>query len=170
MKKNNDFESKSTKFWNVLLLYPVALILLFEEWGWEPLANFAYRISRLPFLIRLESKIILLPPWGVFITLCIPLITLLPFKILALYFFGTGRIVVGAIVLISAKVVGTAFFARLFQLTKPVLMQISWFAHWYWRWKNWKDRLLIKVKNSFAWLILMKIKSNVKTWRSKISR
>ena len=124
----------------------------------------------MPFLIRLESKIILLPPWGVFITLCIPLITLLPFKILALYFFGTGRIVVGAIVLISAKVVGTAFFARLFQLTKPVLMQISWFAHWYWRWKNWKDRLLIKVKNSFAWLILMKIKSNVKTWRSKISR
>src|SRR6185295_20235912 len=40
----------------------VALIVLFEEWGWEPLQRLMARIGRLPVLRHIEALIERLPP------------------------------------------------------------------------------------------------------------
>jgi hypothetical protein len=129
----------------------LALLLLFEEWGWEPLAALLQRLSRLPLWAWCERKITQLPPWGALLVLMVPAAGLFPIKLLALYLIRHGQFALGFSVLIAAKLVGTAFVARLFQLTLPALMQFAWFARWYPRWKAWKDRLMDHIRASAFW-------------------
>lgn len=134
-----------------LLTWLLIPILLFEEWGWQPLSRLAARLASLPFLRQLEAWIAKLPPWAALATFALPGLALLPVKIAALYFIGTGHKFAGMVVLIAAKLAGTAIVARLFQITEPALMQLGWFARWYPRWKAWKDRVLEQVRSSPLW-------------------
>jgi hypothetical protein len=156
-----------------LLTWLLIPFLLFEEWGWQPLARLAARLARLPLLHRLETWITRLSPWAALAMFALPGMAMLPVKIVALYLMGTGHKVVGMGVLIAAKLVGTAIVARLFQLTEPALMQLKWFARWYPRWKAWKDRVLEMVRSSPLWQqgrqIREKIRHTVRRWRGDIS-
>jgi hypothetical protein len=148
----------------------IALLLLFEEWGWEPLAALVRRMSRLPVWAWCERKIAKLSPWEALLVLVIPAVALFPIKLAALYFIRHGQLVIGMSVLIGAKLLGTALVARLFQLTEPALMQFGWFAKWYPRWKVWKDQLMDSVRASALWQIVKRFKSRTKaaaraTWR-----
>ncbi|MDP2368087.1 hypothetical protein [Rhodoferax sp.] len=40
-----------------ILLAPLAVVLLFEEWGWAPLAALFARLARLPLWAWLERKV-----------------------------------------------------------------------------------------------------------------
>jgi hypothetical protein len=128
-----------------------ALVLLFEEWGWEPLAALLARLAKLPLWAWLERRIALLPPWGALLVFFVPMLALLPVKVLALYLFATDHPTAGLALLMGAKLAGTALVARLFTLTQPALMQLAWFAHWYPRWKAWKDGLMEQVRASAVW-------------------
>ncbi|MDM0110963.1 hypothetical protein QTI66_02330 [Variovorax sp. J22R133] len=130
------------------LLVPV---LLFEEWGWEPLSNFAARMARHPLWARVERRIAALPPRGALLAFSVPVVALFPIKLLALFLFGEGHFLSGLSLLIGAKIAGTAIVARLFQITQPALMQLPLFALWYGRWKYWKDRVLAMVRGSQPW-------------------
>jgi hypothetical protein len=129
----------------------IALLLIFEEWGWEPLARLFARLAQLPLWARLEAAIGRLPPWGALLVLLVPTSVLFPVKLLALYFIGRGQATLGVAVLLLAKLLGTALLARLFQVTQPALMQMPWFAQWYPRWKAWKDALMAQMRHSKAW-------------------
>jgi hypothetical protein len=157
-------KKKPQKFLHHILLYPIAIILLFEEWGWVPLAALFDRLKKLPFWETIERKIMSLSPKFVLFVFGIPFLLLLPIKFLAIFLFGKGHIVSGSLVLVSSKVIGTAICARLFQLTKPALFKIKWFSHWYPRWKNWKDGILKMLKESSSWHILQKMKLKIKMW------
>jgi hypothetical protein len=139
------------KFLRALALTPVVLILLFEEWGWVPLARAFSALARLPVWGNIERFIARLPPWAALLAFGVPVVTLVPVKLLALYMFGKGHIALGLGLVIAAKITGTALAARLFQLTQPALMQLRWFARLYTPWKSWKDRMLAKVRASFPW-------------------
>ncbi len=138
-----------------------ALLLLFEEWGWEPLAALLHRLARLPLWAWCELKISQLSPWQALPVLLVPAVALFPIKLLALFFISHGQITVGFMVLIAAKLLGTALVARLFQLTLPALMQFAWFALWYPRWKAWKDRLIGYIRASAVWQLGKRIKARV---------
>jgi hypothetical protein len=140
----------------------IALLLIFEEWGWEPLAALAARLARLPLWARIERWIASLPRWGALIVMGAPTLALFPIKLLALYFLGNGHAAMGTTVLVVAKLVGTALLARLFQITQPALMQFAWFAKWYPRWKAWKDGLLSQVRASVVWQAGRRIKSTLR--------
>jgi hypothetical protein len=129
----------------------LALILLFEEWGWEPLAALVARLARLPLFAWVERRIGMLPPWGAILVFGAPTLGLLPIKLLALFLIGQGYPLLGVGVLLLAKLLGTALIARLFTLTQPALMRLPWFARWYPRWKTWKDRLIAQVRASALW-------------------
>jgi hypothetical protein len=146
------------------LLFLFASLLLFEEWGWEPLAALFARLARLPVWAVLERKIAQLPPSGAILVFAVPMLTLLPVKLLALYLFGKGQTVLGLVLLLSAKLGGTAIMARLFQLTHPALMQLRWFAWWYPRWKAWKDGVLEEVRRSALWRSVQEFKHAAKLW------
>ncbi len=147
-----------------LVFAVVAAIVLFEEWGWEPLAALFARLSHLPLWAWMERKISRLPPWGALLIFAVPMLALLPVKLAALYLFAHGRASLGLVLLLSAKLLGTAVLARLFQLTQPALMQIAWFAHWYPRWKAWKDGLIAQMHHSAPWRWGQQIKTSAKDW------
>jgi hypothetical protein len=130
----------------------LALVLIFEEWGWEPLARLMARLAKLPLWARMEAFIVRLPPYGALVAFFAPALMLLPVKLLALYWISRGHTVLGIAVVLAAKMLGTAAVARLFALTQPALMQLAWFARWYARWKRWKDALIARVKHSPVWL------------------
>ena len=130
----------------------VALLLIFEEWGWERLSAGLAHLARLPLWGRVERWIASLPPWGALATFAVPAAALLPIKLLALFFIGRGHTFTGLVVLLAAKVLGTAIVARLFTLTQPTLMRLAWFARWYPRWKAWKDRVMDQVRLSPVWV------------------
>jgi hypothetical protein len=129
----------------------LALLILFEEWGWEPLQRLAARIARLPPLAWLERRITRLPPWAALGVFVLPMLALLPVKLAALWLIGQGRATLGVLLIVAAKLVGTALVARLFTLTQPALMQLAWFARGYRRWLAWKTALLAQVRASWAW-------------------
>jgi hypothetical protein len=134
-----------------LLRWPLALLILFEEWGWEPLQRALVRLSERLHLRWLEPRIRSLPPYAALALFAVPALLLLPVKLLALAAIGKGHVVMGAVVILSAKVAGTAIVARLFTLTRPALMRLGWFASGYARWTAWKERLLAEVRRTSAW-------------------
>ncbi len=156
------------KIFRSILLAPIVLVLLFEEWGWEPLAKAFARLGRLPLWARLEGLITRLPPWAALLAFGVPVVTLIPIKFLALYLFGQGHMATGLTLVIAAKVTGTAIAARLFQLTEPALMRLAWFARLYMPYKRWKDRMLTQVRDSAAWRAVRKFKLQMRLMLQKV--
>jgi hypothetical protein len=149
-------------FWRTLASLPLrllkgvfgwvlALLILFEEWGWEPLQRALAWVARLPGLRWVEARIRALPPYGALAIFLLPTLLLLPVKLLALWLIGQGQVLAGTGVIVAAKLVGTAIVARLFGLTHTTLMQLAWFARLYTRWSDWKERLLTQVRASWPW-------------------
>jgi len=149
------------------LLVPV---LLFEEWGWEPLARAAAKLSRLRILARIETALRALPPWAAVLAFFLPVLLLLPVKLFGLYLLGEGHAMSALLLLLAAKLVGTAIVARLFQLVEPALMQLPWFARFYPRWKAWKDGVFERVRLSAPWRAVRGFKNGVRRWWRGVRR
>ncbi|WP_251970505.1 hypothetical protein [Sphaerotilus microaerophilus] len=129
----------------------LVLLLLFEEWGWEPLQRAVARLGRLPLLRQLEAAVARLGPHGALAVFLLPTLLLLPVKLAALWLIGQGQALLGALVIVLAKLVGTALVARLYTLTQPALMQMAWFARLHGRWMTWKASLLAQARATRAW-------------------
>ena len=141
-----------------LLSWLVALVILFEEWGWEPLMRLAGALTRLPPVAWLERRITALPPYGALAVFVAPTLLLLPIKLLAFLLIGHGHAWSGLLVVVVAKIAGTAVVARLFMLTRPQLMQMDWFAWLHARWSAVKERLLAMARASAAWRLARTMK------------
>ncbi len=150
----------------------VALVILFEEWGWEPLQRLAARFFRLPLLRWIEAAIAALPPRAALAVFLLPTLLLLPVKVAALWLVGSGHALLGALSIVGAKVIGTALVARLFALTRPALLRLAWFARWYGRWTAWKEALLARVRASAIWRTARAIKRSAQRrwarWRAAL--
>ena len=129
----------------------LALLILFEEWGWEPLQRWMAALGRLPLLRRLEAAIAALPPGAALVVLLLPSLLLVPIKLLALGLVAQGQALTGLGVIVAAKLLGTALVARLFALTRPALLQMPWFGRLYRRWVAWKGALLVQLRRSRVW-------------------
>ncbi|WP_445990340.1 hypothetical protein ACSVCE_11120 [Chromobacterium haemolyticum] len=115
--------------WPLALL--AALIILFEEYAWDELSAALGRLAAWPPLAALERRIAALPPWAALAIFALPAALLLPVKLAALFLIGRGHALLGVLIILLAKVGGTALAARLFTLTRPTLMRVSWFVWLY---------------------------------------
>lgn len=129
----------------------LALLILLEEWGWQPLANLLGRLARWRPWARLETAIARLPPYAALLVFALPSALLLPLKFLALFLIAKGQLVLAGLLFAAAKVGATALVARLFLLTRPALMQIGWFAWCYDQFIPWKNALEDYVRSSYVW-------------------
>ena len=147
----------------------LALLIIFEQWGWAPLARLMAMIGRLPVFHQVEALIKRLPPYAALVVFFVPGLMLLPIKLLALWAIGRGHALTGLMVIVGAKLGGTAIVARLFQLTQPALMRLGWFARLYGRWLDWKKRLLDWARLSPAWrtarAIRLRLRRLLRRWR-----
>jgi hypothetical protein len=131
----------------------LALLLLLEEWGWQPLADLLGRLARWRPWARAETAIARLPPYAALVAFALPTLLLLPLKFLAVLLIARGQLVLAGLLFAAAKVGATALVARLFMLTRPALMQIGWFAWGYERFIPWKDALEEYVRSSYVWRV-----------------
>jgi hypothetical protein len=129
----------------------VALLLLFEEWGWRPLSNLVAQLARFRIWALTELWIAGLPPYGALVALGIPSAILIPAKLFGVYLLALGHVVTAAVVLIAAKLASTALIARIFLLTKPALMQIGWFQRAYDLFVPWQEALFAWIRASWVW-------------------
>ncbi|MEY8878041.1 MAG: hypothetical protein AB9M60_16125 [Leptothrix sp. (in: b-proteobacteria)] len=120
----------------------LALMILFEEWGWDALSRALERLAQRFALQRLEAAIRRLSPHAALALFVLPTLLLVPVKLAALWLIAHGRTGLGVLVIVLAKLAGTALLARLFLLTQAQLMQLAWFARLYGRWTGYKQRLL----------------------------
>lgn len=142
----------------------LALLILFEEWGWVPLQRMLAHIGRWPGLRWVEGWVRTLPPWGAVAVFALPTTLLLPVKLLALWAMGNGHVALGMLVIVLAKVIGTAVVARLFSLTQPTLMQLHWFAWTHAHWIRLKTAVLARARASWAWRVARVVKRQCKRW------
>lgn len=139
-----------------------ALIILFEDYLWVHLAAFLSWLARHALVAAIERAARRLPPWGALLAFLVPLTTLLPVKIAAVWLIGTGHYLSGLVVLVIGKTVGTALSARLFTLVHPQLMSFPWFAASYAWVVAFKARVLGYVRSLPAWRAAVEIVRSIK--------
>lgn len=120
---------------------PVALLILFEEWGWRPLSRALGRLSRWPPIARLEDRLRRAPPPLALTLFLAPTLALLPVKLLALGLVHAGHAALGLVLIAAAKLLGTALLGRLFVLTEPQLRHYRWLACALDTWSAYKRRV-----------------------------
>lgn len=113
------------------LIHLAALILLLEQWTWDIGVRIAASIARWPPLHALERQVRRLPPYPALCVFAVPILLLLPVKLLALLAIAQGFPVSGVAVFILAKIGGAVVVTRLYTLTLPALLSLAWFARWH---------------------------------------
>lgn len=129
----------------------VALIILFEEWGWRPLSNLLGRLAAFAPIAAIERLLARLPPYAALVALVLPMSLLLPLKLVALWLLANEHFVSASLLFVGAKIASTALIARIFLLVKPALMQIGWFATLFNWFMPWKDALYAQIRASWVW-------------------
>ena len=161
---NSDLPPKS--LWRRIVrgLYtiPLAIWIFLEEWVWDSMLAFMARLGKLPPVHWMETQISRLPPYAALIAFVIPGAVLLPFKLAAVWLIAHGHGVYGLWVFVVAKIIGTAFLARIFSLTKPALLTIGWFKRAYLFITGWKERVYAYVRALPAYLRLREAARNLK--------
>jgi hypothetical protein len=142
----------------------VVPLILFEQWGWSPLARALGRLTRWQPVARLEERIARLAPRQALALLCVPALLLLPVKIGALWLLALGRVAAGLLMLVAGKLLGTAVVARLFLLTHPQLMRMRWFERGYRRWVGWQERIVAGVRSSLLWTTARALAARVRAF------
>ncbi len=145
-----------------VLQVAAALVVIFEEWGWQPLSDALARLARFRPWAALERWIAGLPPYGALTVFALPTAILLPIKFAAVYLLANGMVVTAGALFVGAKIASTALIARIFVLTKPALMRIGWFARAYGWFMPWKEALFAALRASWAWRYGRMVKNTVR--------
>ena len=102
------------------------VVLVVEEALWR-LSGLLALLGKLPVFRAMEDWLRAVPPMGALALFGVPAVALAPVKLLALYWLAGGHPVLGIGTILTAKIMGTAIVARLFQLTQTQLLTIRWF-------------------------------------------
>ncbi len=159
----------SWRITRTLLLTLAALWFFLEEFGWHPLAAWLGRLARWPPWARMEVRIARLPPRLALLLFLLPAAALLPVKLLAVQLIQGGRPVAGLIVIVGAKLLGTAVGGRLFVLMRPQLMTLRRFARAMAWWRYTRRRVRLRVRRlleaSAGW---RSMRAGVTRWRMRL--
>jgi hypothetical protein len=142
------------------LLILVAIVFLVEAWLWSHLQPVvAWVVARIPFRAVkawIAGIIRKLPPAATLVVFIVPLAMLFPFKLLGLWLLAHKHWVAASIVLVLAKLVGVAITAFVFEVTRPKLLQMSWFRWVYEHvlsWLDWAHDLVAPIRERIQrWL------------------
>lgn len=146
-------------------------IILFEEWGWDPLRRAAAWVAGSWPLRWLNRRIARLPPYAALAVMAVPSLTIVPVKLVAVWLIARGLVGWSVVLLVVSKLLGTALLAHLFSLTQPALMRIGWFARGYARWVAWKGALMAHVKALPAWQASARLAQGLrKAWLAILGR
>ncbi|HEY2928237.1 hypothetical protein [Piscinibacter sp.] len=153
-----------------VLIGLAALVLAIEEWGWRPLTAWAARLAKWAPLARLEARIRAAPPSVALALFLVPAVLLFPVKLLALWFIHMGRTMLGVVVIVAAKLLGTALVGRLFIITEAQLVQFAWFARALAWWRATKLRVRAALRRSGGWQAVQRARRRASVWLRRRTR
>jgi len=94
------------------------------------------RILSLPVVRRTQVWVHRLSPYASLCFLLIPWLILEPLKPLGIILFHHGHHLTSALVFIVGELLKLAIFDQIFEMTKPKLMTLPWFAWCYTTWRG----------------------------------
>jgi hypothetical protein len=113
----------------------LALIFLIEAWLWDHLEPVVARvvvwIPLRAFKAWLARCIDKLSPATTLIVFVTPVILLFPLKLLGLWLLANNYWVSAVVILVLAKILGLGVAAFIFDVTRPKLLQMTWFQKLY---------------------------------------
>ena len=142
------------------LIWLAAMVFLIEEYIWDTTARFMARLGALRAIHAVEERIAALPPRWAFFAFLLPSSILIPAKLIGLHAIASGHWLLGSLTFVLAKIAGMALFSRIFNLTRPALMQIGWFA-WLYKWvMYYRNRIHAYLDN---WPAYQRVKQSLKS-------
>ena len=147
--------------------WSAAIVFLIEEAIWDWTAAWMAKLGAVRFIHALEQRIAALHAhWALFAFL-LPSLILVPAKLIGLHAIATGHWFIGSSVFVLAKIAGMALFSRIFNLTRPALMQLAWVARLYERIMYYRNRIHTYLANWQAYqLIKQYIRSRLTSLKS----
>ncbi len=146
-----------------LLLVPLtwlaATVFLIEEAIWDWTAALMARLGAVRLVHAVEKHIAVMPPRWALVTFLLPSLILIPAKLIGLHAITAGHWLIGSTVFLIAKLLGVALFSRIFNLTRPALMQLKWFARLYAFVMYYRNRIHAYLDN---WAAYQRIKQRIK--------
>jgi len=143
----------------------LALVFLFEAWLWEnlrPIVGWIVgRIHWDTLKARVSQWIDHLPPAATFVVFLVPVILLLPLKIVVLWMLAHGFWLGAMATLAIAKVVSMGVTAFIFDVTRPKLLQLAWFRWFY-------DHVIVWLEKAHA--LIDPIKAELHAWLRPVRR
>jgi hypothetical protein len=118
------------------------------------------RLGAMRLVHAIETRIAALPPRWALATFLLPSLILIPAKLIGLHAIAAGHWLLGSTVFILAKLLGMALFSRIFNLTRPALMQLAWFERLYNAVMHYRNRIHAYLDN---WPAYQRIKLRIKT-------
>jgi hypothetical protein len=113
----------------------LALLFLLEAWLWarlEPIVAWIVALVPLRALKkRLAAGIKRLPPAATLVVFVIPVLLLVPFKLVGWWLLAEKQWLASIVVLLLAKLVGVGVTAFVFDATRGKLLQLGWFRALY---------------------------------------
>jgi hypothetical protein len=125
-------------------------------------------LSGLKLFETIGALIVRLPPYVMLLILAVPFVVLEPLKVFALYWFASGHLIQGGILLVVAHGASILTLERLYQAGKPQLIKIGWFA----RVMGWlgalRDAALNFAKSTAAWKWAAETGAAVRAWFRRV--
>jgi hypothetical protein len=156
-------------------IWLAAVVFLIEEAIWDWTARLMARLGAVRAVHAIEQHIASLRPRWAFFAFLLPSVTLIPAKLIGLHAIAAGHWIIGSAIFLVAKIVGMALFARIFNLTRPALMTLPWFARFYAWIMYYRNRIHAFLDNWQAYQFIKQrlraVADNIKTgWRNFVSQ
>jgi len=145
-------------------IFIAAIFVVLEAWLWEDLQRLAAAIGRLPVFRQIESLISNLPPYGALAMFATPSLLLFPVKLGALWLIAHGKPGFGFLIVVAAKIAGTALIARIYTLTEPKLVLIGWFAWLRERVLAFKTQVYLRIASSRFYHLVRRQSLRFRQW------
>jgi len=113
----------------------LAVIFLVEAWLWDHLEPIvAFVVARIPlraFKQWLAARVATLSPAMTLIVFVVPVVPLFPLKLLGFWLLTHQHWLTAILTILFAKLLGVGVAAFVFDVTRPKLLQMPWFARLY---------------------------------------
>lgn len=109
-----------------LFVFVATLFIFFEEWLWFRLLKVMKSVAALPIVRNLENILRRQNKYVSLAVFIIPELSFIPVKLGVVWLMGNNHAFSGVMLFIFAKIVGTALFAWMWEVTEPKITQFTW--------------------------------------------
>lgn len=114
------------------MIVAAILVVAFEETIWRLAKAIGRVVWSVSIFAAFERLIAGLSPGAVVAAFMIPLVAVsITLKFGEFWLFEHGHLATGLVAVLLIKVLGVSFSARLFEVAKPKMLQVAWFAWTY---------------------------------------